>query len=138
MHTARAIAGSMKASAAYASCAAARMTRSLPTTFGRSSGFCVDPIKKKPLNHYLSGTPVLSSGTPGCNLTGKFCQNWDISKALAPGRNPADDIVEAAIADHVPSPTPIMTRYLPRMCRGRCQGGAPARDQERGGHRWLR
>ncbi|HLN25818.1 MAG TPA: AmmeMemoRadiSam system radical SAM enzyme [Patescibacteria group bacterium] len=51
------------------------------TTYGRSSGFCVDPIEKKPLNHFLPGTPVLSFGTAGCNLTCKFCQNWDISKA---------------------------------------------------------
>jgi pyruvate formate lyase activating enzyme len=53
------------------------------TTYGRSSGFCVDPIEKKPLNHFLPGTPVLSFGTAGCNLTCKFCQNWDISKARA-------------------------------------------------------
>jgi pyruvate formate lyase activating enzyme len=51
------------------------------TSYGRSSGFCVDPIEKKPLNHFLPGTPVLSFGTAGCNLTCKFCQNWDISKA---------------------------------------------------------
>src|SRR5215472_3991911 len=51
------------------------------TTFGRSSGFCVDPIEKKPLNHFLPGTPVLSFGTAGCNLTCRFCQNWDISKS---------------------------------------------------------
>jgi pyruvate formate lyase activating enzyme len=51
------------------------------TTYGRSSGFCLDPIEKKPLNHYLPGTAVLSFGTAGCNLTCKFCQNWDISKA---------------------------------------------------------
>jgi len=51
------------------------------TTYGRSSGFCVDPIEKKPLNHFLPGTPVLSFGTAGCNLTCKFCQNWDISKS---------------------------------------------------------
>ncbi len=50
-------------------------------TYGRSSGFCVDPIEKKPLNHFLPGTPVLSFGTAGCNLTCKFCQNWDISKS---------------------------------------------------------
>ncbi|MQX36639.1 AmmeMemoRadiSam system radical SAM enzyme [Roseospira navarrensis] len=53
------------------------------TTYGRSSGFCVDPIEKKPLNHFLPGTPVLSFGTAGCNLTCKFCQNWEISKARA-------------------------------------------------------
>jgi pyruvate formate lyase activating enzyme len=51
------------------------------TTYGRSSGYCVDPIEKKPLNHFLPGTPVLSFGTAGCNLTCKFCQNWDISKS---------------------------------------------------------
>ena len=51
------------------------------TTFGRSSGFCVDPIEKKPLNHFYPGTPVLSFGTAGCNLACKFCQNWDISKS---------------------------------------------------------
>jgi pyruvate formate lyase activating enzyme len=51
------------------------------TTYGRSSGFCVDPIEKKPLNHFYPGTPVLSFGTAGCNLACKFCQNWDISKS---------------------------------------------------------
>lgn len=51
------------------------------TTYGRSSGFCVDPIEKKPLNHFLPGTPVFSFGTAGCNLACKFCQNWDMSKS---------------------------------------------------------
>jgi pyruvate formate lyase activating enzyme len=51
------------------------------TTYGRSSGYCIDPIEKKPLNHFLPGTPVLSFGTAGCNLACKFCQNWDISKS---------------------------------------------------------
>ena len=51
------------------------------TSWGRSSGFCVDPIEKKPLNHFLPGTPVLSFGTAGCNLACSFCQNWDISKS---------------------------------------------------------
>jgi pyruvate formate lyase activating enzyme len=50
-------------------------------TYGRSSGFCIDPIEKKPLNHFLPGTPVLSFGTAGCNLACKFCQNWDMSKS---------------------------------------------------------
>ena len=63
------------------------------STYGRSSGFCVDPIEKKPLNHFLPGTPVLSFGTAGCNLACKFCQNWDISKSrevdtLADGVSP--------------------------------------------------
>ncbi len=63
------------------------------TTYGRSSGFCIDPVEKKPLNHFLPGTPVLSFGTAGCNLACKFCQNWDISKSremdtLADGASP--------------------------------------------------
>lgn len=72
------------------------------TTYGRSSGFCVDPIEKKPLNHYLPGSPVLSFGTAGCNLACKFCQNWDISKSreldrLQDEASPAD-IAAAALA----------------------------------------
>ncbi len=51
------------------------------TTWGRSSGFCVDPVEKKPLNHFLPGSPILSFGTAGCNLSCRFCQNWDISKS---------------------------------------------------------
>jgi len=51
------------------------------TTYGLSSGYCIDPIEKKPLNHFLPGTPVLSFGTAGCNLACKYCQNWDISKS---------------------------------------------------------
>ncbi len=51
------------------------------TTYGRSSGFCIDPIEKKPLNHFYPGSSVLSFGTAGCNLGCKFCQNWDISKS---------------------------------------------------------
>jgi len=56
------------------------------TSYGRASGFCVDPIEKKPLNHFLPGTSVLSFGTAGCNLGCRFCQNWDISKARAQDR----------------------------------------------------
>jgi pyruvate formate lyase activating enzyme len=74
----------------------------LLTTYGRSSGFCIDPIEKKPLNHFLPGTPALSFGTSGCNLTCKFCQNWDISKARSFDRLQAeaspDAIVRAAKA----------------------------------------
>jgi pyruvate formate lyase activating enzyme len=51
------------------------------TTYGRSSGFCVDPIEKKPLNQFYPGSSILSFGTAGCNLACKFCQNWDISKS---------------------------------------------------------
>ena len=50
-------------------------------SYGRSSGFCIDPVEKKPLNHFRPGTPVLSFGTAGCNLACRFCQNWDISKS---------------------------------------------------------
>ena len=70
------------------------------TTYGRSSGFCIDPIEKKPLNHFLPGTPVLSFGTAGCNLTCKFCQNWDISKSREMDRlmdqAPPEAIAQAA------------------------------------------
>jgi len=70
------------------------------TTYGRSSGFCVDPIEKKPLNHFLPGTPVLSFGTAGCNLGCRFCQNWDVSKSreidtLADAASP-EDVARAA------------------------------------------
>ena len=51
------------------------------TSYGRSTGFCIDPIEKKPLNQFYPGTSVLSFGTAGCNLACKFCQNWDISKS---------------------------------------------------------
>ena len=72
------------------------------TTYGRSSGFCVDPIEKKPLYHFLPGTPVLSFGTAGCNLGCRFCQNWDISKSreidtLADEASP-ETIASAALA----------------------------------------
>jgi pyruvate formate lyase activating enzyme len=71
------------------------------TTYGRSSGFCVDPIEKKPLDHFLPGSAVLSFGTAGCNLACKFCQNWDISKSreidtLADAASP-EAIAEAAV-----------------------------------------
>lgn len=55
--------------------------RIVMTSYGRSSGYCIDSVEKKPLNHFLPGTPILSFGTAGCNLACKFCQNWDISKS---------------------------------------------------------
>src|SRR5579872_3334658 len=65
------------------------------TAYGRSTGFCVDPIEKKPLDHFLPGSSVLSFGTAGCNLACRFCQNWDISKSkevdtLADSASPAE------------------------------------------------
>jgi len=68
------------------------------TSYGRSSGYCVDPIEKKPLNHFLPGTSVLSFGTAGCNLACRFCQNWDISKSKEIDRL-ADAAPPEAIAD---------------------------------------
>ena len=68
------------------------------TTYGRSSGFCVDPVEKKPLYHFLPGTPVLSFGTAGCNLGCRFCQNWDISKSRETDTL-ADEASPEAVAD---------------------------------------
>jgi pyruvate formate lyase activating enzyme len=68
------------------------------TTYGRSSGFCVDPIEKKPLSHFLPGTAALSFGTAGCNLACRFCQNWDISKSREVDTL-ADEAEPATIAD---------------------------------------
>jgi pyruvate formate lyase activating enzyme len=67
------------------------------TTWGRSSGFCVDPIEKKPLHHFYPGSSVLSFGTAGCNLGCRFCQNWAVSKATEMDRL-ADQATPAAIA----------------------------------------
>src|SRR5207248_933397 len=76
------------------------------TTWGRSSGFCVDPIEKKPLNHFLPGTSVLSFGTAGCNLGCRFCQNWDMSKSRE-----MDTLADAA------SPEQIARRAQELGCR---------------------
>ena len=70
--------------------------RMILTTYGRSSGFCVDPIEKKPLNHFFPGTSVFSFGTAGCNLACKFCQNWDISKS-----KDMDRLMDAASPDEI-------------------------------------
>lgn len=66
------------------------------TTYGRSSGYCIDPVEKKPLNHFLPGTPILSFGTAGCNLACKFCQNWDISKSRE-----LDTLMDQATPEHI-------------------------------------
>src|SRR6184192_418983 len=76
------------------------------TTYGRSSGFCIDPIEKKPLNHFFPGTAALSFGTAGCNLACKFCQNWDISKS-----RDMDRLMDAA------SPEAIADAALESGCR---------------------
>ncbi len=72
--------------------------RMVLSTYGRSSGFCIDPIEKKPLNHFYPGSSVLSFGTAGCNLACKFCQNWDISKSRDMDRL-MDQASPEAIAD---------------------------------------
>jgi pyruvate formate lyase activating enzyme len=69
------------------------------TTYGRSSGFCVDPIEKKPLNHFLPGSSTFSFGTAGCNLACRFCQNWDISKSKE-----IDTLADAASPERSPTP----------------------------------
>jgi pyruvate formate lyase activating enzyme len=71
--------------------------RMVLTTYGRSSGFCIDPVEKKPLNHFYPGSSILSFGTAGCNLACKFCQNWDISKSREMDRL-QDEASGAAIA----------------------------------------
>ncbi|MBL7004044.1 MAG: AmmeMemoRadiSam system radical SAM enzyme [Gammaproteobacteria bacterium] len=76
------------------------------TSYGRSSGFCIDPIEKKPLNHFLPGTPVLSFGTAGCNLSCKYCQNWDMSKSRQ----------QDTLADQA-SPEKIAQTALKYQCR---------------------
>jgi hypothetical protein len=105
------------------------------TSYGRSSGFCVDPVEKKPLNHFLPGSPVLSFGTAGCNLACKFCQNWDISKSreidtLADHASPGDDRADSGVAR-----LPERRIYLQRsgdllgVRRGRCGRMSRARCQ---------
>jgi pyruvate formate lyase activating enzyme len=71
--------------------------RMVLTTYGRSSGFCIDPVEKKPLNQFYPGSSILSFGTAGCNLACKFCQNWDISKSRDMDRL-ADEASPEAIA----------------------------------------
>jgi AmmeMemoRadiSam system radical SAM enzyme/AmmeMemoRadiSam system protein B/AmmeMemoRadiSam system protein A len=76
------------------------------TTYGRSTGFCIDPVEKKPLNHFYPGTSILSFGTAGCNLGCKFCQNWSISKSR-----------EVELLSESASPEAIATAALKLGCR---------------------
>ena len=75
--------------------------------YGRPTGFALDPIEKKPLNHFLPGTQVLSFGTAGCNLGCKFCQNWNISKAKLDATNSMsaspEAVVKLALKHNAPS-----------------------------------
>ena len=77
--------------------------RVVSTTYGRSTGFCVDPIEKKPLNQFYPGTPVLSFGTPGCNLGCTFCQNWTMSRSRD---------VEAACVEALPQAIATTAKQL--------------------------
>ena len=111
--SARGPAASSRAIGASASSAKTATAEMVLTTYGRSTGFCIDPIEKKPLNHFYPGTSVLSFGTAGCNLGCKFCQNWDISKSrdverLSEAATPeaiAEAARAAAAAAAWPSPT---------------------------------
>ena len=80
--------------------------RMVLTTYGRSSGFCIDPVEKKPLNHFYPGSSILSFGTAGCNLACKFCQNWDISKS-----RDVDTLADSA------SPERLARAALDRGCK---------------------
>lgn len=75
--------------------------------YGRPTGFAIDPIEKKPLNHFLPGSQILSFGTAGCNLGCKFCQNWSTSKAKIDNVRSIEaspkDVVELAKKYHTPS-----------------------------------
>lgn len=81
--------------------------RMVSLAYGRSTGFAVDPVEKKPLNHFHPGTQVLSFGTAGCNLGCRFCQNWDISRARLADRRAAEytprDVVDLAVRAGCPS-----------------------------------
>lgn len=71
--------------------------RLINLAYGKSTGFAVDPVEKKPLNHFLPGTAILSFGTAGCNLGCKFCQNWEISKARLDDERSEDGSPEAVV-----------------------------------------
>jgi pyruvate formate lyase activating enzyme len=75
--------------------------------YAHPSGFAIDPIEKKPLNHFLPGSKILSFGTAGCNLGCRFCQNWSISKAKIDEMNAVEaspeDVVALAQRYKVPS-----------------------------------
>ena len=103
------------------------------TTYGRSSGFCVDPIEKKPLNHFLPGTPTLSFGTAGCNLGCRFCQNWDISKSRE-----FDRLADQASPDQIAR---AAQRHSDRLLNAACIRGLRAGRRSRreaGRRRWNR
>ena len=114
------------------------------TGYGRSTGFCVDPIEKKPLNHFLPGSSVLSFGTAGCNLACAFCQNWDISKSREVARLSAQAMPEtiARAAERLGLRQRRLHLQRPGHLHGICArhgGSLPGEgDQECRRHRGLR
>jgi len=76
-------------------------------SYGKTTGFAVDPIEKKPLNHFYPGSKTLSFGSIGCNLACRFCQNastaqsYDLS-LLTTSATP-DDVVQLAKQHHCES-----------------------------------
>jgi pyruvate-formate lyase-activating enzyme len=113
------------------------------TTYGRSSGFCVDPIEKKPLNHFYPGTSVLSFGTAGCNLGCRFCQNWDISKAREFDRLADQAVAGSHRRRRAPPGLPLRRLHLQRpghlrrIRHGRGRRLPRGRGGGRGRHRGL-
>ncbi|HEX7625264.1 MAG TPA: AmmeMemoRadiSam system radical SAM enzyme [Anaeromyxobacteraceae bacterium] len=75
--------------------------------YGRTTGFALDPIEKKPLYHFYPGSQVLSFGTAGCNLGCRFCQNWQISKSRLGARSAQEfsprEVVDLALETSCPA-----------------------------------
>ncbi len=112
-------------------------------TYGRSSGFCIDPIEKKPLNHFLPGTPVLSFGTAGCNLTCRFLPELGYEQVPRDGHAGGSGVAGGHRRRRGPARLPQRCLYLQRSgdlsgVRLRHGRGLPgARYPQRCGHRWL-
>jgi pyruvate formate lyase activating enzyme len=140
---ARAPAACAKASAASASCALSRRPARARQLWPLDRPLCIDPIEKKPLFHFLPGTPVLSFGTAGCNLTCKFCQNWETSRARDWQRmrrcGHPDTIAQTAPCAGLPQRGHDVQRSggLLRIRRRCCRRLPPRGRSHRGGHRRL-
>ncbi len=85
-------------------------------SYGKSTGFAVDPIEKKPFYHFRSGTAVLSFGTPGCNFRCVGCQNWDLSQLPRNSKDPKKAL------DNVPATLPEKVAQL--CVENNCDGAA--------------
>jgi len=75
-------------------------------SYGRLCAVHVDPIEKKPLFHFMPGSPILSVGTVGCTLNCRFCQNWELARGdptRAPDAiTPPEVVVALAMRQHCP------------------------------------